>query len=730
MTGRSSRQSGDGRNARSGNFKRSFTSSQESISSLPDIYPSKLDSISAVPDEDNSSVPSKSDSYFTALGDTVIPAYINVQWNPTSAGSELTESDIIDPEMLKPKKKKLTKKKKKREEEEDDEEEEEEEVEEWVEVEEEKRAEKDEVEEEEERNHLAFEDTILASPRNQLALEDTLLATPTSDMSKVNDSDHFIKEQHVGHQDDRTTADEPATPTNHGIDDQAPPTFPRYEECTPLSSLPSNSIEISGRYETSFPVHLPAKQEKLVGTSHQKYANVTIIETPKQSLVSTGGGNTLPKQFLKSPKKPIPIQRKMTKSTENLLEENSSAANSAITISKPPLVGKKKPVPPQKPSKLTYVHNSPSKRPLNIPGSTKGKGLMGRTRSHSSSKSEDGDVVHASGGGESSMLASKPRSNTHTSVEQNDEEASEDHHFLTSPSISAQKNMSSSSVSSHTHCPSSSLSALDMMSALKSGRERGLPPGEQTQFGSRVNTSPIQDQPSSLSFSTSASSCKSLTRSHSSDILMFDPPVDDQSHKRAVTTSGKRRPPLKPPRGNSISRGKMSSVSKKTSVGEAGNGGRGEGGEEMTPKGREELMRKLSLRRMRIDEQISSGCNSSMPSNQDDSGVAASSLTELMPETILEGSYERNSTVSSCSTHSEVVVAYHSKTMAAARGREYPTSIVSTGSSVSSNGVATYSADGPDVTIAQRREREGEEGEDKTLATQGIIEDPDGGSSV
>ena len=706
-TERGSRHSGDSQAAmRSETFKRSFTSSQESNSSPETLRGSKSNLKSAIQNAD--SVPPKSDSYFTANSDTVIPAYINVQWNPVSAGSELTEADIIDPEMLKPKKKIMKKEKEK------DRDDEGEGVEERDEVDEVRGEEEEEEEggeeEEENGNHTPL-------------LQDALPAYPSLEMSKLGESDPFIKE-HSGHQDNQTltAAEELATPQNHGlVIDQAPRTglCPRYEECTLLSAPPASNIEIGPRYETSFPVHLPAKQQDNLLGSPPKYINLTILEDPSSSSVSTGGVNTLTKELLNSSKKPIPSQRMRTKSTDNLLEETASLQSTSLTSvntvtssssvsGKLSCFGKKKPIPPVKPPKFSSAndHSSPSKCPLVLPGSSKKK-LSRRFRSHSSSKSDEGDTVS-----ELSELASKPRSKTHTSSEQRgDMEVSVEEHYLpTSPPVSAQKNVSLSPVSSKAYFCSSSLSALDMMSALKTNQEKALSPGKKKMTTDTSGKDQLLFLPPP---STSSAKSRSLTRCHTTDVIGIDFPADEHTHKRTVTASGKRPPPpMKPPRG-SVSRVKISSVSKKGSLQvAAASSGAGGGGEVMPPKGTAELLRKLTKRRIRIEEQATSSSKSSRLLNPNPGLVDPCTAA-------LGDSYERNS---GHSAHSDVVVAYHVKAMA--EGRKDPG--MNTAVSMGSNGVASgnYGMDDPNVTVDQRR---GEE-EDGTLASYGVIEDLDGGS--
>ena len=144
-----------------------------------------------------------------------------------------------------------------------------------------------------------------------------------------------------------------------------------------------------------------------------------------------------------------------------------------------------------------------------------------------------------------------------------------------------------------------------------------------------------------------------------------------------------------------------------------------------TPKAREELMRKLSLRRLRIEEQIAS--TDSIPDNSDAISIAP-------PVTEEEGvwSEHHQSHLSSVSSHSEVVVAYHSKKQKeGGMGTNTPGPSTTQGENTGS-----YVVDGPSVILRKRGE-EGEEGEaggegskENPLAKYGILEDVDGGSYI
>ena len=137
------------------------------------------------------------------------------------------------------------------------------------------------------------------------------------------------------------------------------------------------------------------------------------------------------------------------------------------------------------------------------------------------------------------------------------------------------------------------------------------------------------------------------------------------------------------------------------------------------PKGREELMRKLSLRRLRIEEQLAA-------TNRLASPTTTNSDLTLKPESPASADNsmsERNSGLSTSSSLSEVVVSYHSR-----KGdRE---GVGST--SGSSNGLSSGGYGVGEALIRNTVEEEDGEGvgerRDDNLAKYGIIEDVSGGS--
>ena len=667
---KNSRNSRDG-TLRSRTIKSDFNSSPESTPSTPrtpkasEFEPAVHDSGSNAPKSDSNSVSSYN----------LIPTYINVQWKPMQSGGseELTESDIIDPDILKPKKKKKKRKKKK-----DDEDTEEE---------------------------VSMDEGGGDSGQST----DQLLGV---DERKPGDNDPFAHMEkqvtHGGHKDKWSPAkqEELLKPKNPAsVADQVCPVspIPRFDEDCILtsnssSSLLSSIIEISSRYETTFPVHLQPKEPENPSNSSPKhdYANIMLFDPPGQS--STDGGTTLPKAPThKSPKKPFPMTRKRTKS-EDLLEmssSNSSLPNPSSTSSKPSSVAtstsnkppsgvKKKPIPPQKPSRfLLYDKSSPEKEhPVSD------RNASGRARSHSESKCEEDKMAYEHGAEETAT-----------------DELSEGKH-------------SPSTASSRTNCPSSSMSALDLSSAIKAGRDGREASAEPLNFLKVYGTYSCRtkDQ-SSLSPPHPSSSSHQLPRSRSVDIPQLDPAVDSHTHQRAVTTSGRRPPPSKPPR-DGISRGGLSNVSRKGSSASGGAGG------EVNSKETNELMRKLSLRRMKIDEEISVNSTASKFSNPDSSGsgsMAADSLTEIKPDAVMDATSERNSGVSLSSVQSELVVAYHSKALGAG-DRDGQVDMTTTRSSNASSNGGSYGVDGPDVTLTSRKD-EGSEDHVGSLATYGIMEE-------
>ena len=117
-----------------------------------------------------------------------------------------------------------------------------------------------------------------------------------------------------------------------------------------------------------------------------------------------------------------------------------------------------------------------------------------------------------------------------------------------------------------------------------------------------------------------------------------------------------------------------------------------------THKGRDELMRKLSLRRQRIEQQLGIHKPGSTSSPQ-----------RPNIDNIAETPSERNSTISTSSSHSEVVVAYSTR-----RAED-------SYSSLSSNGTVHSNESG----VVMRKHTE-----DDNLSKYGIIEDTNSGSYV
>jgi len=163
----------------------------------------------------------------------------------------------------------------------------------------------------------------------------------------------------------------------------------------------------------------------------------------------------------------------------------------------------------------------------------------------------------------------------------------------------------------------------------------------------------------------------------------------------------------------------------------------GKGAEEdASSKEQEELLRKLSVRRMRIEKQLASADTTTHVSGAKPPSDAAT-----------ESSSDRTSGLSSSSSLSEVVVAYHTRRvdgsigisgMTAAAASAAATT-VSAGSAVSSGvggggGGAFSVIDGPIVGVGVIRhegdEAEGDIPERNNLAKYGIIEDESGGSYV
>lgn len=719
---------------------------------------------------------------------TLVPSYINVERKvPQSHNkAELSDSDIIDPEILKPKKKKGL------------------------------------PEPPSKPNHhgdngaAAGDETVPLCP-------ETVAAEVLKTNAQVSHQYDTCGTRLVGatppsFSSGGTTHPETGAPQmtrqRSGSNSTQPP---HYDSCVhkgvDVTTPPCNKVNISARYETAFLHHMvtvPAKPDQdstaacnppheyaKLDSTHD-YANLEFAmasknlmgqqqSLPNKAVVAAGSSKKSPSL----PKKPVPIQRKQNSKSEAEDEDVTSLSASAVAVdaNKRPVLGRtisntpKKPLPPAKPARLLTGDNSGS----SVTSASSVALSASAAKENDTSKSKEGNTspsVKTKGG--STSPSTKPKQGG-----------------INIPMVPAAKRLAPLSSSPPTWKPRPLSSDFAELSVEVPSKEDELAssidsifplikPRSYTCAGVRpeLRKQPLLPPPPPFPSSGSSSglvvvgqiiagcnatpSLPSLSHSHHAghtqlegsqtatpttsilpeprllpqkpnsaskpmlpsrgkgfgpSVQTTDPLVSGAAAANLVTveksvgvsnSTGKITPPPKPSR---VNLGKISS-----SVSSASRGNRLE--EDTAPKDREELMRKLSLRRLRIEEQLASTRITSPTTNPTLLGGGTKSS-----EAIAESASERNSGLSSSSSLSEVVVAYHArKVEGGAGGIGGPgttSSTTSLGSSETSGSGGCVVTDGPGMI---RREVEQEDDSvkkgDENLVKYGIIEDVGGGSYI
>ena len=747
---RLSRQSADGYRARSGSLKNSFASSMDSTSSMHDTplaRDMRSHSSPAPPIP-----PPKPNSEVNA------PLYINVQRKPAGAADVAEPDDFVDPETFNSMKVEPR-----------GEEEEEEEVEgTWpedkqmhVECDEEtcrlvepKASDSLPVQEDERwiveggmevaNNGNFSEDPVASSsyPHHQNFLQQNQYDDEDTEFNTHLDSQKsHLTERYETEQAEKEVDDGGSDTEEEEMDTRKQPHL--YKNI-PLLRPEEDDDELAEPPDNFSQHDVEEEPQQSVGSASKYpiYSNIAVIQsTSHQSThhgsISSGSPPSEAKQLpppssTKLAKKPMPIQRKRTKS-ENTLEGEvpaaapSSSSNShELTLAAAPasdLRGKaaanspssarKKPTPPVKPAKLSTIldHSSqaPAKRPnppLLAKKDCKPNDAGGRPRS--SSLSDEGESSHAAASPSLKLRAltqcssdKKPKKPLLPSA-------------MTAPSIitgippsdvrtdmptctSSKAELSRSNVDDQVQ---SSSGGLKVCGVLVSTAEEKFPasPEDDVSLSEERPPSPKVPPPSSIASKA--------------------PPPDPPQNEKTVIE--KVRPPAKPPRLGSIKRKSSTSSLQKSASSSAEN----------SPSGRDELMKKLSMRRLKIEEQIAVKTGGS-----DLSSVRTSETSDPFPSdfnSLSEDSEERASVLSSSSANSEVVVAYHTKGGGGTTGgSRHASSHASSANGLmkSGSGSGHYKTpEGSDVSVTLRREPGEEEG--GSLAKYGIIEDVAGGSFI
>ncbi len=470
--------------------------------------------------------------------------------------------------------------------------------------------------------------------------------------------------------------------------------------------------------------------------SNRIYSNMVVIN---QTATPSSTGSSPPKQnTVKPAKKPMPIQRKKTKSEDLLEEELAStvvevssdltasielhaAPSGKASVMGSPSAGKKKPPPPAKPAKLSLYIDGSAKRPM-IPTVKKGGGKLGvagsggrddnkDARPHSSSMSDEGEVFLSE---EHSLPPTKPRSYTHASVDLK----SQRH-----PPLVLSGAVSSTTATATKATSASKLSNASVNSVETDYRE-AAEVAEEQQSGLKVCgilVSPSEEEPSlcleeECPISEDRPPSPLAPPPPSSSLVQHPATNLDPEPQNETRTATKVRNPFKSPRFGSV---------KKNTASSSKPSGAGASVEEKGPSGRDELMRKLSQRRMKIEEQITvktgTGSGSSLDSSSMRTSETGSPMLPYDTHSLLSEDSEgkRSSLISSSSNNSEVVVAYHAKN----GGKNFHSH------ASPSNGLAKDNMNASDRGVVQRRDGKASE-EDGSLAKYGIIEDVAGGSYI
>ena len=460
---------------------------------------------------------------------------------------------------------------------------------------------------------------------------------------------------------------------------------------------PEQDVDISAHYEVP-DVKVAAQShddmhDKPNGEEeeqHHPYANWDVAQA--NSIATRVNASPVPSPVKKTsnvPKKPMPIQRKRTP-VEDVPDPDSKPLSTTVSATVKNLP--KKPLPPQKPRKLiaspgSTTQSSPKHKGLasstSLPSVSSEKVNAGEEsvqKSSESSKALKGDgpmtgpvkgllssksVVNLG----ASLGETKPRS--HTTVEQL---ASPDKKQPMLPPASRLRSKSPSpsnpntSQSTPTDDPTPTAAQLSSKVSSKTANE----PVRMRAYTSSsvVNPSSSTPKPPQLQKMSSVADAT---------------PVSNVSKAVASAVSA-------------VGVSRLIAGKKSTPIisDQASSGGQKE-------KGKDELMRKLSLRRQRIEQQT----------------------TLIKPNAsvgkIAEAGSERNSTISTSSSHSEVVVAY----------RRIEGSSSMTSLSSNSTGVTGHSDGGSSNSVLElRKQQTSPEKDGGNLAKYGIIEDVDGGSYV
>lgn len=619
-----------GRGGKSGSFTASLPSSGNSSPSLPDVSlpSSRLDTI------ENTESPQFGDSFDeeeSAADTTVVPSYISVErkFPVNQSKYELSESDIIDPEILVPKKKSVP------------------------------------------------EPPFKPAHLHGDVLPKSVEAPPLSVSSSGTVGVPVSEDPHYDNYKPRVLGSTPPGSGSKVMDSivfLSSPT-PEYDNCKPKAgdkiggkggqAAPSKTVDISVRYETAYPRHIVTVPQEVTtppdSTPHHEYANLEFGKPGKnlpQILQAVLGEKSAAPHTKSSPtasKKPMPIQRKRNQSDPEEKDLPASGSSVATDTAKSPsqnrsnVISPRKPVPPVKPPKLqsgsddiaTSSSGGPSQSPAakegmvtsEVGGVSSGQeGVavavpkLAKTRPHSSSLAESIDQLSEGSADDElsvSLGTTKPR--RYTNVDQR-------------PDLKKQKALASSS-----SIPSPNLVVFgqirlppDPAPSTDSGNPSGRAQSKTTSQVS-VPTSLHDSQPpqrSKVGVMTKPVPPSKARVLASSAVLNAPKPLAEKSTQVNVAARSKAAPPPKPSRA----------------VNRANSGGVNQTEEDISPKGHDELMRKLSRRRMRIEEQIAGTVagRTTSPANSDNSVT-------------LESASERTSSLSSSSSLSEVVVAYHSK---------------------------------------------------------------------
>lgn len=456
-----------------------------------------------------------------------------------------------------------------------------------------------------------------------------------------------------------------------------------YAEAMKIEDPPQKKemVDISARYEMATinvqPLSPVESQEKLKTDEEDKhpYANWDVAQV---NSVAAKANATSPKKT-NVPKKPMPIQRKKTPVEDQPSEPEfkpSTATTASSTVSATPSVASsgvknvpKKPLPPQKPRKLVAA------TPMLSPSQTAQK-----SKPYSSSIS-GGDRVNI----------------TEDSAQQKSSERKISIGRMASPDRGPLSSKSTPYLPDATKPRSHTTSELGSSSLLDK-KQPILPPASKVRSKSPSPTSAVAtaSDDSALSSSKPLAKPEELNRSKpftssSSQNSNSPKPPKLQKMTEVSPASGATKVTAATVLGGGA--GKTTVIKKPVapSNSQSGSGGSKEN----------ELMRKLSLRRQRIEQQTAL----------------------LKPTTsvskIAEVSSERNSTISTSSSHSEVVVAY--------RRIEESSSLTSLSSN--STGMNLQSDSGSSL-VELRKQPTSPEKEGGNLAKYGIIEDVDGGSYV